>query len=439
MNAIRVQHIKFTGPLALAVVALPFSIAICNLAVGLLGISWIVEWNWKEKWKMLKSNPTVYCFILFFLLHIIATIYSIEKKIAWFSVEKKILFLVFPVILATIKLEKADIRFIFNLFIISCLTATLICLSVAYQKTIQGVANNNFDPYSALAFQTLSPQYNKDAWGFFSYVELASGINMHPTYLSLYITFCVMILIHFHAESFSDYSKLKQAIILATLLYLSIFIICLSSRIITLAFFGVSIYGVARFLIKTSSFTKWSTVILVSCLLIGVLYLNPVTRFRNYQEVISTWPYIKPGLQTQSTTIRVSLWSSSVQSLRKINYFIGTGTGDVERLVQKTSDQNGISNILNTHDPHNQYLYTLLGLGIIGLIALLLCFVLPAIVAIQKQNYFHFIFIVLFALLCLTESAFEVQKGIAFFCLFSSLFLFQSNWVEIYHIKPVKA
>jgi len=439
MNAISIQQLKFTGPLALVVVALPFSIALCNLAVGLLAISWIIDMKWKGKWEALTSNPSVLIFISFFLLHLVAIIYSTDRQIAWFSVEQKIPFLILPLILASITLGKEDVRFLLNLFIISCLTGTLICIETAYLKTVQGVPNINFDDYTALAYNTAAPHSGNDPWGFFSYIELASGISIHPLYFSLYLTFCVLIIIFFHAASFRYYRRSKQMIIILTLLYLSVFIICLATRIMTIAFFIVVSYGVLNFLSKRSLFTKWSTVFLLMCVLGSFLYLNPVSRFRNYQEVISTWPFLSTGLQTQSPSIHASLWFLGIKSLNKINYLIGAGTGDVTHLVQKTGEEYNIHNIQNNHDPHNQYLYTLLGLGAIGLTVLLSCLILPGVIAFQNKNYFCFTFILIFSFCCLTESVLEKQKGIVFFTLFNSLFLFQPSCIHAYQFKELKA
>jgi len=439
MNAISIHHIKFTGPLAMIVAALPFSIFVSNLGILILGFIWVCDWKWKAKWSLLLTNPVVIVFLLFFVVHLLAVLYSSDTGSAWFSVEQKISFLILPLILASITLRKEDVRFLLNLFIISCLAGTLICIETAYRKTVQGVTNINFDDYTALAYNTASPHMGSDPWGFFSYIELASGIGIHPLYFSLYLTFCVLIIIFFHAASFRHYRRSKQMIIILTLLYLSVFIICLATRIMTIAFFIVVSYGALNFLSKRSLFTKWSTVFLLMGALGSFLYLNPVSRFRNYQEVISTWPFLSTGLQTQSPSIHASLWFLSIKSLNKINYLIGAGAGDVTHLVQKTGEEYNIHNIQNNHDPHNQYLYTLLGLGAIGLIVLLSCLILPGVIAFQNKNYFYFTFILIFSFCCLTESVLEKQKGIVFFTLFNSLFLFQPGCIHAYQFKELKA
>jgi len=73
------------------------------------------------------------------------------------------------------------------------------------------------------------------------------------------------------------------------------------------------------------------------------------------------------------------------------------------------------------YDPHNQYLQTWLELGLAGLFALLLCIFAPLFRPNVEQSYVAFILI--FSLMCLTESIGERQKGIVFFTLFQSLFL----------------
>ena len=171
----------------------------------------------------------------------------------------------------------------------------------------------------------------------------------------------------------------------------------------------------------------------------GLVYVNPVSRYRSYQEMATTWPYLNPGLQTQSTTIRASLWWLSIQSVPRINLLLGVGPGDVEHLISETGKSANVTNVLGTNDPHNQYLQTLLGLGIVGLCSLLVCFAWPAWVAHQTGNHLYVAFIFLFAILCLTETAMGIQKGIVFYSLFGSLILFQYKPVAAISLNPATA
>ncbi len=429
MNAGSIQRIKFTGPLALAIVSLPFSIIICHLALIIFGIIWIVEGQWKRKWETILKNPVVVIFILFFLLNLLGVIYSADQRIGWFNLEKKISLIALPVMLATIQIRKEDVRKLLHIFIITCVAATLICLWMAFRKAYDVSPTLNFDSYSNASFYSFNPNVST-IWMFISYIELASGIGIHPSYFSLYIVFCVFLLIHFYAELFITLTAIKKIILLILLGYLSIFILLLSSRIMVFAFFSISLYGVNKFLKSAPRSIYWASSLACILLFSGILYLNPVSRFRGYHEIVTTYPYLKSGLQTQSTTIRASLWSVCIKSLPEINWLLGVGTGDVEQLISETSKRSNITNVLGTNDPHNQYLQTLLGLGVLGLSTLIICFVWPAYISYQTGNFLYLGFIFLFAILCITETAMELQKGIVFYSLFGSLILFQYNAVQ---------
>ena len=331
--------------------------------------------------------------------------------------------------LASIQLRKEDVRKLLHVFIITCIAATFICLWMAFLKAYVASPTLNFDSYSNATFYSLNSNVST-IWMFISYIELASGIGIHPTYFSLYLVFCVFLIIYFYAESFVLLTTVKKVILLILLGYLSIFILLLSSRIMVFAFFSISLYGLNKFLKSAPRSIYWTSSLACILLFSGILYLNPVSRFRGYQEIVTTYPYLKSGLQTQSTTIRASLWSLSIKSLPEINWLLGVGSGDVEHLLSEISKRSNITNVLGTNDPHNQYFQTLLGLGVLGLSALIICFAWPAYISYQTGNFLYLGFIFLFAILCMTESAMELQKGIVFYSLFGSLILFQYHPVQ---------
>jgi O-antigen ligase len=92
--------------------------------------------------------------------------------------------------------------------------------------------------------------------------------------------------------------------------------------------------------------------------------------------------------------------------------------------MKATAKKYAITNSIGSNDPHNQFLDTLLRLGFVGLIVLLACFAWPAYWAYQNKDFFYLAFLAVFLMICLTETAFELQKGIVFFSLFNSLLIF---------------
>ncbi len=432
------QHIKFTALLALAIASLPFSITVCHYALIAFGLVWVVDGQWKEKWNNLKANPLVVTFIFFFLLHLVGIIYSENKHAAWFSIEKKITLLVLPLILASIKLDRVEVRQLLHVFVIACLTATFVCLGTALYRVYLASPTMHLASYSShsfYSFQTEPPRL----WMFISYRELALGIDIHPAYLSLYLNFCIVLLIDFYADSFVNFTMAKKMGILFTLFYLFTFVLFLSSRISILALLVISLYGLHKFLKSGFRLNFWASFLAFVFFFSGIIYFNPVSRFRSYEEMATTWPYLNSGLQSQSTTIRASLWWLSYQSLPKINWLMGAGTGDVENLISQAGEFANITNVLKTNDPHNQYLQTLLGLGILGLFILLICLAWPTWIAYKTGNHLYVAFTFLFSTLCLTESAMEMQKGIVFYSLLGSLILFLYKPVGVITYKPVAA
>ncbi|HCW06623.1 MAG TPA: hypothetical protein DGG95_04570, partial [Cytophagales bacterium] len=99
---------------------------------------------------------------------------------------------------------------------------------------------------------------------------------------------------------------------------------------------------------------------------------------------------------------------------------VGTGAG-TNAMIDFYSRFNQ-STVGLTHNSHNQYLQTWMESGIVGLIAFLFCLFGFLLLKIKVPPS-YLAFIIIFSLMCLTESIGERQKGVVFFTLFQSLFL----------------
>jgi O-antigen ligase len=118
------------------------------------------------------------------------------------------------------------------------------------------------------------------------------------------------------------------------------------------------------------------------------------------------------------------------RALHEINPVFGAGTGDVNDLMSSLVVRTNPDLEPGIFDPHNQFLHTWLALGMVGLLTLMAVLVVPMYFAYRKKYFLTSAFISLFLLVCLTESALEVQKGIVLFALFNSLFLFQQKGLQ---------
>ena len=418
--------------LAIAIMALPFSVPVCHAGLLLLGANWLIEAEWKRKWSDFKNQSLLWPFILFFVLHVTGLIYSEDIKNGLFNTEKKIFFFLLPVIMATIKIRSVYLNLLLKSFIVSSFLAVVICFGVALQHSHHpDRIPQNFDYANSEEFKVLNPDISR-TWSYFSYNELSSGIHIHPTYLGLYITFSILLLIHFYKQEEHYLRAWEKGGMLLLALLFSIFILLLSSRAITIAYIASCIAGLIWAFFNTGkaslAITGSIAIIILSA---ASVMLNPISRYRSYQEFAQSPLALETDkLYTTSSSIRLSLWWLGIKSINISNWIIGNGSGDAINVMKATAQKYSITNTINSYDPHNQFIYTFLTLGISGLLALAACLLTPLFLQGFSISFLYISFMGVVLILCLTESVFESQKGIVFFSLFNSLFVFQFQTIR---------
>ncbi|HEY0654967.1 MAG TPA: O-antigen ligase family protein [Chryseosolibacter sp.] len=369
----------------------------------------------------MKSNLQLYFLLALAVLLVFGVGYSQNEAGAWFVLEKKIFFFLIPLALATSAISTPALpKILARLFCLTCFCALVVCYFYSWQQwrlfedgKIGSAAVNYLSSSELWNVETAKP------WLFFSYVSLSGGIGMHPTYLGMYCAFACMIMIIEHREA---NTRLIKALMLVAILFFSISIIFLAARIIIvlLATVCVMLLLYELFVEKARIKTALTLPVLLVILLAGVL-VNPVTRYRQVNEIIATGISVHPGTHyTNSTSIRTSLWWLASQAYFESNPFIGTGAGDVQQSMQKASKQFGITNVLATYDPHSQYLFLLLSSGAVGLGLFLGYVTIGFAKAWQSRDIRFLSFLLLVAAVWFTETALELQKGIVFFSVFFS-------------------
>jgi len=88
------------------------------------------------------------------------------------------------------------------------------------------------------------------------------------------------------------------------------------------------------------------------------------------------------------------------------------------------------ASMYNRYNAHNEYLQITLANGIPGLLILLSCIFYPLLNYRKKfSGNIYFLFLLLFAVVAITESILEVNKGIIWYSFLNSIFAFG-------HLKP---
>ena len=415
------------GAVMLSVVALPFSVKITHGAIIAVLINWAAEGKWRTKLFTLRNSLLLQLLIMMFALQVIGLAFSDQLVSGWFSLEKKVFFLLLPVALATtaIKLDQKEVKWIFTSFVTACLAGTIICLVNAWHEAQFIMAGNTaINPYFSAPLYFELHEGASTNWLLFSYLGLSKGIGIHPTYFSLFLAFCVIFLL---TEFPLIRSRIKKTGVLMLLLYFVAFIMFLSSRIVILGLAVIFIFILVKS-VRERQRTFAVIAVAITFVFASLMYVNPVTRYRNLQEIDTTTFEIKPGHHyTNAARIRTSLWWLALKSLSHANPLVGAGTGDVQHVMSNTSHVFRISNVIDSSDPHNEYLYTLLANGIPALLVLIFNLLLPACWAWAAKDFLVLGFIFLISLAGMTESVLELQKGIVFYAVVSGLLFYHTH------------
>jgi O-antigen ligase len=303
-------------------------------------------------------------------------------------------------------------------FVYSCLVIVVVSLIMSTSIMFGGPLHPavNFDPQTLKHFHELNPKAS-GVWEYFSYIQLGEWIDIHPAYFSMYLIFCVCIVLQEILEK--KQLTMVNAALMAAFVF---FIVQLSSRMAI-----VTLPIVVLYLVHTHFKKQYTRKVFIGYsiflgLFLLLIWINPVARFRILQEPLSTTYQINQDtLDWNSISFRLLEWTAGAEVLRQ-SLITGVGTGDAQHELQQYYDQFNSSTANITYNAHNQYLQTALELGLPGICLLVACLVSSLFTAI-RQNPLQIAFVVIIGCMCLTESIFARQKGIVFFTLFQSMFL----------------
>jgi len=348
-----------------------------------------------------KSSKLIFLIIAFYLMHVVASLYSKNKDIALFDLEVKASLIVFPLVFLFISktlIKNKDV--IFKLFIIISAIISLFLISNALYNFII------LKEISAIIYSNFS-------------------ILLHPSYYAMYLVFAIIV----SAYGYSKFICKKQIIPIIAILINLIALLLSDSKSGFVSGFFVFIYLLVSYLYKRSK--PYTVLSILGLLILGFVLINTNQRLQimfnvteSYQETISN-----PNTYKESTGLRILSWNATVETIKE-NPIFGVGTGDIKpELLKKYEKLNYQKNIDIKMNVHNQFLETWLGQGVFGFVLLLLVFIIPFIDAIKRKNIILQTFLVLMFINFLFESMLNTQAGTIFFGFFYS-FLVVVNYEE---------
>lgn len=391
--------------LLFAVVTLPLNYLLNSYSIVLFAIATLLSDSPAKKMTRLRENSNYWILPLFYFVWM--TIVLIWDKGSTFSVqtgedlESSASWFVFPILFATIdRIDSRSIKKILLAFVVSNLGASLYCLFKAYLE------------YKSTNYINV-----------FFYYHLSTHIDISAIYFSLYCVFSIYILVFYFL--FQKQKFWMRLFCLVTTGYLTFFVVILSSKtMIFLLYISALIFTVYSFYYFRS---KWGALIFsillvaMPVLLIKFPYVNSRLRDTQIKE------YRGQTDDQNGLAVRGVLWESSWNLIRERPVF-GWGRYDAQNVLQKKYLESGFKEgAKENYNSHNQYLYTWLCYGLVGLILLLVYTGSLLSFFLRNRNFLGICLLLLFILANITECMMEVQKGIVFFFLFGNLLLVQSK------------
>ena len=237
--------------------------------------------------------------------------------------------------------------------------------------------------------------------------------GLHPTYLSMYLAFSLCILMQ-HGHRINRVAKY--------LLFYSLLVFLISllakSPLIAIALIFLHYAWVNREAMPRYKWFVAGGVVVVIAAYLSVPFIsqriNEMTGLRQTEHVTDN-----------SINVRKMILSVDKDMLG--HYWVtGAGPGRMMHLLKEQYLFKSLTAGYNTdnYDPHSEYFYDWLSLGLIGLIALLVALATHFTTAIRQKQYLYVYLLFICFITFFTESVLSRQQGIIFFSLFTSLFFF---------------
>lgn len=353
------------------------------------------------------SGMGVLLFISFYFIHLLGLFKTDNYSEAFFELQKKLSILIFPVVLYySPRLSYREIKTVVLTFVIS---STLVCLfcfcTAAYHFFINGDAS------------------------YFFYQDFSGIVGMHAAYLSMYLSFSVVILLYVYYGEIKDLSPANKFIFYSVIgsLLLSIFLLAGRTQIILLII-GAVVYFTFLLFEKYGFIKSIFGGILIGATILATAFLFPVNRER-FKEAINYNNQYSLDKKWGEQQMKYLIWTGA-WGLIKSQPITGVGIGDTQDELQRYYLDHRYTSLTywaNTRfNAHNQFLETTITLGVGGGL-LFLCSIFFSIrYGWKEKRFLYLTFVILFSFSCLTESLLERQNGIVFYAFFNSFLFFNS-------------
>lgn len=384
--------------------------ALMSIGTIAMFLNVLIGLNYKKTISDFYKNKALFSVSLLFFSSIIALIVSSDKAEGFHYVINKLSLIVIPLALSRFEnFSKEKLYFILNFFVLTAFVSGSIVILNYYQDF--EIATNNLKQGMAIWVPL-----NHIHYGVVLVLAFVSSVYLfikRKEFLSL---------------KFKSFKYLY--LFIAIVLFVIINILAIRTALLTM--YLTMLVSIVFYFIKTKNFKTFAlfSVLIISLPFLAYYNIESVTNRLNYMKY--DWEqYIDGNIGTNSDSRRMLSYKVGFE-LVKTSFPLGFGVATTKKEISKHY-KNFYPEVIpeNRIVPHNQFLYILIDYGLIGFIAICLTFFYPIISIKNKSKNLYFI---LFWIIVVTplfyDVTLEMQHGITFFALFSSLILKQISFEE---------
>ena len=392
---------------------LPFRIA--NLGIVALALFWIIQKVITERKPSYKFDSKserwiFFSCIGFFLLQIVALLYTSDFNNGVKNIESKLSFLIFPLILFDLRPSFSQSLVWLKAFVYSMAVCTIVLLAQSISNYFsEGTLLTYHDFTSSLAFHAVFYSY---------YIFLSVIVSARFIQKKLLVPYEKVLFVIALSLSFMGLliSASKNVLIVTSLfLVVGFFIRLLKNKIgwkeilVVFSIGAASVYGISK----------------VSAVKSRIAELTQLNGMENLEKIKRGEFIVEEDIwQFNGTSLRITFWYVAWKKILKDDVlWLGYSPGDRRAEMNEEFYKTGLNPWYENYNIHNQFIQVLAELGLLGLSLYLILHVSLFFESLKQRNILLGAFLIGFTIFQMTESVIERNKGIVFFVFFLLLIL----------------
>ncbi len=337
-----------------------------------------------------------------FLVGVLALAWSNDKSQGIKDLQRQSAILLFPAIFSLLAINFARYKKNILLFLAVSCTLTILYL---YADAFRIILFYDMPLRSILSVSFINHNFSEP-------------VGIHATYLSLYSTLSLSVVIRYLIEEKKS-TRLWMGIM--TLILLAGLVQLASKAVLISVLFYCCV--TLPFIIKQPVLRKRiiaASIIMSALIIFSITHIDTLKRryIENFRADL-----VRTSLDSEIAEPRLSRWKIALKLVGSSPAW-GHGSGSEKRLLkEKYFDNKLYQSYLLELNTHNQYLSFLIKTGVLGLFVFLLVLIWGIRAALQNKDSIFACFLILVIFVSFSENILDVNKGIFFYAFFFTFFM----------------